>query len=87
VRPSEVFIPRDIALQPRPVSAPDGLLEGVIALEGRARVAPEQRGKVHPFLREMRTAPLGEVDIKMVPYYAWANRGKSEMTVWLPLTW
>jgi hypothetical protein len=87
VRPSEVFIPRDIELQPRPVNLPDGPLDGVVALEGRARVAPEQRGKVHPFRREMRTAPLGEVAIKMVPYYAWANRGESEMTVWLPLVW
>jgi DUF1680 family protein len=25
------------------------------------------------------------VDIRLVPYYAWGNRGKSEMTVWVPL--
>jgi len=22
-----------------------------------------------------------------VPYYAWSNRGESEMTVWLPIVW
>lgn len=87
VRPSEVLIPRDIALQPRLLNSPGDPLEGVLALEGRARVMPEQRDKVHPFLREVRAAPLAEVDIKMIPYYAWANRGRSEMTVWLPLVW
>jgi hypothetical protein len=23
------------------------------------------------------------VELKMIPYYAWANRGKGEMTVWI----
>ena len=22
--------------------------------------------------------------IRLIPYYAWGNRGKSEMTVWIP---
>jgi uncharacterized protein len=25
------------------------------------------------------------VNIKLIPYYAWANRGKTDMTVWMPL--
>ena len=25
------------------------------------------------------------VDIRLIPYYAWGNRGKAEMTVWMPL--
>ncbi len=28
---------------------------------------------------------LKEVDIKLIPYFAWGNRGKSEMSVWIPL--
>lgn len=24
---------------------------------------------------------------QLIPYYAWSNRGKSEMTVWLPVRW
>jgi DUF1680 family protein len=27
-----------------------------------------------------------EINIRLVPYYAWGNRGKTDMTVWLPLT-
>ena len=26
-----------------------------------------------------------ETKIKLIPYYAWGNRGKTDMTVWLPL--
>jgi DUF1680 family protein len=26
-----------------------------------------------------------EIKIKLIPYYAWGNRGKTDMTVWLPL--
>jgi DUF1680 family protein len=25
------------------------------------------------------------IKIKLIPYYAWANRGQTDMTVWLPL--
>ena len=25
-----------------------------------------------------------KVKVRLIPYYAWGNRGKSEMTVWMP---
>lgn len=28
-----------------------------------------------------------EVQTQFVPYFAWSNRGESEMTVWLPIVW
>ncbi|MGW8482119.1 glycoside hydrolase family 127 protein [Microbacterium sp. NPDC055903] len=31
---------------------------------------------------ELRTAP-----VRLIPYFAWGNRGKSEMSVWLPVVW
>jgi DUF1680 family protein len=34
--------------------------------------------------RELNTS-IKPIKIKLIPYYAWANRGKSDMTVWLPL--
>jgi hypothetical protein len=27
------------------------------------------------------------IQTQFVPYYAWSNRGKSEMTVWMPIVW
>ena len=33
-----------------------------------------------------RESPAGEaIDITLIPYHAWANRGISQMSVWLPL--
>jgi DUF1680 family protein len=87
VRPSEVLVPRDIELQPRPNPTLGDLMAGIVVLGGQARALPEQRARLHPLDRAVRAAPLKAVEIKMIPYYAWANRGKSEMTVWLPLVW
>ena len=39
------------------------------------------RGGVKNKCSSQRTA----IDVKLVPYYAWGNRGRSEMSVWLPL--
>ncbi|MBI5766628.1 MAG: glycoside hydrolase family 127 protein [Verrucomicrobia bacterium] len=35
--------------------------------------------------REVGRAPLREVPVAFVPYYAWGNRGDTEMSVWLPV--
>jgi len=66
-----------------PVPA-DGL-NGVTALQGRGKLFQPELS-VSPLYRydEPPTAG-GEVTLKAIPYYAWANRGKSEMEVWIPL--
>ncbi|MFC1712180.1 glycoside hydrolase family 127 protein [Candidatus Poribacteria bacterium] len=78
---SEVHIPRDIQLTPRY----DGdLLGGVTVLEGNAYRIPEGdwSGKLY---QDFSNSPKESVKITLIPYYAWANRGACEMTVWLPL--
>jgi DUF1680 family protein len=30
---------------------------------------------------------LQPIDIRMIPYYAWNNRGVCQMTVWMPVVW
>ena len=32
---------------------------------------------------EYRTAEYEDVEITLIPYYAWANRGEGEMEVWV----
>ena len=32
-----------------------------------------------------KQAPLKSFPLRLIPYYAWANRGKSEMSVWMPI--
>ena len=35
--------------------------------------------------RALETPDEGVVEISLIPYYAWANRGLSMMEVWIPL--
>ncbi len=52
------------------------LLQGVEVFKGKAAILErDASGKV---------LSAGEKDFVAIPYYAWANRGRSEMTVWLP---
>jgi DUF1680 family protein len=82
VRVSDVVIPRGIALKP---SFDPTLLRGVTVLDGRAEARPEAAWSGQLY-RELSEAPTRPIDIRLIPYYAWGNRGKSEMTVWMPLS-
>jgi DUF1680 family protein len=63
----------DLVLEPEPAFAatfdPDRL-GGVVVIRGRASRAAE--------------GGLSNHQLVAVPYFAWANRGPGEMTVWLP---
>lgn len=81
VRFTEVVIPENIQLRPRF----DGrLLGGVTVLEGKAKLAKE--GDWTGLLYRAIQPGTGTVDIRLIPYYAWANRGPAYMSVWLPLS-
>ena len=72
--------PAEIKLTPKKIT-----IEGspIVALEGKARLAPaiSWEGVLYrPVVQTEKT-----VDIRLIPYYAWGNRGKGEMTVWMPL--
>jgi uncharacterized protein len=79
-RVGEVYLPPDIRLN---AMKDDQLLDGVVTLQGNAEVRPdgEWQGRLY---RELRPAPAASVKLRLVPYYAWGNRGPGEMTVWIP---
>ncbi|MHC4327961.1 MAG: glycoside hydrolase family 127 protein [Planctomycetota bacterium] len=81
VRISEVAIPADIDLTPE---LNTDLLDGVTVLHGQAWAVPEGNwtGRLY---RERQAQSGRKVNIRLIPYYAWSNRGVSEMTVWIPL--
>ena len=57
---------------------------GVTVLEGKAEaVAASNWGK--ELYRQLDPDGGRTVELKLIPYYAWGNRGRSEMTVWLLL--
>ena len=78
---AEVHIPRDIQLVPR--RAPE-LLGGITVLEGHAyRIRqPNWHSRLYS---EIDSYSVQKVPIRLIPYYAWNNRGSAEMTVWIPL--
>jgi DUF1680 family protein len=79
---ADVVLPAKVELRPR---FEGGLLGGVTVLEGKAAAVAEApwSGELY---RELAPAAPKAFDLKLVPYYAWGNRGPSEMTVWVPLT-
>ncbi len=80
VRLADVVLPSDTQLHARFV--PD-LLQGVTVLEGdlSVRKSPAWKDELYRPYLALDTERLPS---RLIPYYAWANRGPSEMSVWLP---
>ncbi len=77
----DLRVSRDLQLTAR--HEPD-LLNEVIVLDGTAQVR-ETPAWTATLYRELTDAAVRTVPITLIPYYAWNNRGESEMTIWLAL--
>lgn len=76
---SELHVPRTAAFTP---SREQGELGDIITLKGPGlRLARPDTG----LYTEMADIAPQPVDLTLIPYYAWNNRGSSQMSVWLPL--
>lgn len=81
VRMQEVAISADAELT---AVHDDTLLGGVTVIEamGEANAAGDwERRLYRPVQHSAVSSPA---PLRLIPYYAWANRGLSEMTVWIP---
>jgi DUF1680 family protein len=76
----DVVIPSNIKLQSVAMKIANG---NVMALTGEARLLDQNQWN-NTLYKEVNTK-LKPINIKLIPYYAWANRGKTDMTVWIPL--
>jgi DUF1680 family protein len=74
----DVIIPSSIKLQPVPMKIGDG---NITALTAQAKLLQNSDWK-NSLYKELNTN-TNPINIKLIPYYAWANRGKTDMTVWL----
>ena len=81
VRVPDVCVPADVNLKARYDAR---LLGGVVVLEGTLLVQPAENWTGKLYL-EVSKAPLQPVKTQLIPYFVWENRGRSEMSVWLPL--
>lgn len=82
VQLESVFVPRSAEFS---VQHETELLGGVTTVTLPATVRdtrPWQEGQLY---RELPVANERSVDVRLIPYYAWGNRGEGEMSVWLPL--
>ena len=69
----------DLKAQYRP-----DFLGGLTTISGDVLLRPDKRGGMY---RTLTRPTWNRVKTTFVPYYAWSNRGESEMTVWLPIVW
>jgi DUF1680 family protein len=77
----DLRLPRDAALSDGHANS---FFPGAIGVTAKALITPrgEWTGRLY---RDSTTAPAPrEIDLTLTPYFAWANRGPGEMTVWLP---
>lgn len=80
-RLDEIHLAPDARLEARPG---EGILDGVLVLAAPARrlPAPDWGATLY---RPLASAAPEPVEVRLIPYFAWANRGVGEMSVWLPL--
>jgi DUF1680 family protein len=77
----DVYIASDIELTAQ--YRPD-FLGGVSTLSAKVLLRGDQKEAMYTTLQEPNWK---EVSTQFVPYFAWSNRGVSEMTVWMPIVW
>ncbi|MFR9595926.1 MAG: beta-L-arabinofuranosidase domain-containing protein [Rikenellaceae bacterium] len=78
----DVILPVDASIE---VKFEEELLGGVnsLSVEALSRSKGYEQGSLYAPIK----GGYETVALKMIPYYAWANRGESEMTVFVPLKW
>jgi DUF1680 family protein len=82
----DVFVNEDARADA--VFKPD-LLGGVTALQVQARYVHDPEWSTAPYnaahlYKELRPQAEQKLNAQLIPYFAWSNRGPSQMTVWLP---
>jgi len=80
---SEVVIPGNIEFRPMHKKA---FLGGVTVLQGEASYISKDDWQ-QKLYRSIKTPHLESIDVQLIPYYTWANRGISEMSVWMSLAY
>ena len=81
-RISDLAIPSDIQWNEVPMT-----IEGhqFVALEGDALLLNQEKWNNQTLYREVTRYPSKKVKVRLIPYYAWDNRGNQDMSLWLNL--
>jgi DUF1680 family protein len=77
----DVYLPERSKLEAQ--HRPD-LLGGMTTIEGEVLLRTDKKDGMY---RALGRPNWRQARVQFVPYFAWSNRGTSEMTVWLPIVW
>jgi DUF1680 family protein len=78
---ADISLPAGASFQPKRFTI-DGA--PMMALEGKAESLQSKSWKNK--LYQPAATSAGLTTIRLVPYYAWGNRGNGDMSVWLPVS-
>ncbi|MBQ3361624.1 MAG: glycoside hydrolase family 127 protein, partial [Prevotella sp.] len=81
-RINDIAIPADVQFTEKKIT-----MEGheMIALEANVPLVNQDFWNNNQLYRELRPVKNKKVHIRLIPYYAWDNRGIDDMSLWLPL--
>ncbi len=87
VKVPAVYIPRSAIFTPvAGLSGSEGeLATRTVSLHGTGLHLAESEW--NSLYRPLGSENLQSFDLRLIPYHAWANRGKSAMSVWMPVAW
>ena len=81
-RINDIALPADIRLKEVPMEIAG---HHFTALEGEVNVVNNRKWDNHTLYRELQQTAKKTTKIRLIPYYAWDNRGNQDMSLWLPL--
>jgi hypothetical protein len=84
VQVSDVVMPSDTVFEERKGA---GVFDGMVLLSTRALRLDVEGGPQRELYRTLGRHALRRQDATLIPYFAWDNRGLSEMSTWLPVRW
>ena len=81
-RINDIAIPTDVQFKETKIT-----IEGheMVALEAEVPVTGQISWGKDELYRELRSVKNKKTKIRLIPYYAWDNRGIDDMSLWLPL--
>ena len=82
VRINDIALPVDIRLTEKKMTISG---HEMIVLEGDALIINTKPWNNQTLYRDLHPAAKKKVHIRLIPYYAWDNRGIDDMSLWLPL--
>ena len=81
-RISDIAIPADVQFQETKITMAG---HEMIALEADVPLVTQDAWAGGELYRELRPVKGRKVHVRLIPYYAWDNRGIQDMSLWLPL--